>query len=75
MDYDEDWHSALPHCDYLDGRSLSIVPASEIEVPEPGGVAVTDGERTAIYAPVEEGGQAERLLQHRAGLQRGGPVL
>ena len=53
MQHDEDWHYALPRCVYRDGPSLSIVPESEVEITEAFGIAVTDGERTAVYVPVE----------------------
>jgi hypothetical protein len=51
LEREEAWHAALPRCDKLDGNSLTLLPREEMNIPEPEGVAITDGERTAIYAP------------------------
>jgi hypothetical protein len=51
LEHDEDWHAALPRDDAMDGSGLRIVRASEIEVSEPEELAITDGERTAVYRP------------------------
>lgn len=53
-DASDDHHYALPRCDKLDGSSLRIVPAytEAGRYCEANCIMVTDGERTAIYAPV-----------------------
>lgn len=51
------FQSELPRCEALDGSSLQIVP-TYIEAGrfcEANCITVTDGERTAVYVPVNKG--------------------
>jgi hypothetical protein len=48
MGYDEDLQEALPRSDKMNGVDLRIV-----EVGAEGEVTITDGERTAVYRPIE----------------------